>query len=97
MKDKFDSMILGAVIGIVTSLLCLMIFYFIKFHDISLSFYFMLLYTGKLLSPVISLSGIPNLGIFFIFLNKKKFKSAKGLILATFILVLAVVILKIIG
>jgi hypothetical protein len=96
MKDKLDSIILGTVVGVLMPFLCLLIFYFYKFTGASFSLYLILMYTGKLLSPMISLSGIPNLAVFFIFLNKKKYKSAKGVILATFLLVLAVLIIKLI-
>ena len=93
---KYNSMYLGVIIGVLTAFLGFIVFYFIKFSDISLSDYFGILFHNKgILSPLLSLSGVPNLVFFYIFINKDKYKTARGLILATFILVLAVVLVKI--
>jgi hypothetical protein len=95
MKDKFDNILTGTLAGVIAAFVFLLAFYFIKFSNASFSLYLSLITSSKMLSPLISLSGIPNLLIFFLFLNRKKYKSAKGVILATFILVLAVIIIKI--
>lgn len=51
-------------------------------------------YNNNFLENLVSLSGIPNLALFFLFLNLQFYQSARGIILSTFILVLIVVILK---
>ena len=89
-------MYIGVIIGVLTAFLSLIVFYFIKFDHLSLLEYFGTLFHNKrLLSPLLSLSGIPNLVVFYIFINKNKYKTARGIILSTFILVLAVVLVKI--
>ncbi|MBL6962584.1 MAG: hypothetical protein ISR55_02075 [Bacteroidetes bacterium] len=93
---KNDNLWLGVVIGLLMSIISIFVFYLIKFRQQELSYYLSTLIRNKsLFAPLLSLAGIPNLVIFYFFLNNEKFRTAKGLILATFILVLAVVLIKV--
>ena len=49
---------------------------------------------GKLYGKVLSLAAIPNLFVFFIFINKKQDHRAKGVLLATILIALATLVLK---
>ena len=92
---KFDNIWVGAIIGVATSMISILVFYFLKFTDTSLADYLKLLAQNRyLFAPIVSLAGVPNLAIFFIFINRDKYKSARGIILATFILVVVVLIIK---
>ncbi|HPD65914.1 MAG TPA: hypothetical protein P5050_09320 [Bacteroidia bacterium] len=93
---KYDHILLGTAIGILSIIIVVVVFYLAKFTFVSFSDYLSTLTSyKKMLSAMISLAGLPNLLFFFIFLNKEKYNTAKGLILATFILVLIVVVIKI--
>lgn len=92
---KYDSWGLGVAIGVSTSIISLLFFYFLRFTAITLPEYVQLLIENRyLFAPIVSLAGLPNLVIFYLFLNREKYKSARGVILATFILVAAVLIIK---
>lgn len=41
--------------------------------------------SGKVLAPIISLCVIPNLGVFYLFINRYKIKTGRGVILSTFL------------
>ncbi len=93
---KYNSIYIGVLIGVLSVFLSFIVFYLIRFNNISLTDYFGTLFHNKgILSPLLSLAGIPNLVFFYLFINKNKYKTARGIILATFILVLAVVLVKI--
>jgi len=94
---KFDHILIGISIGLLSIGLMLVVFFFIKFTDTPFSTYISTIFSERgVLSPLISLSGLPNLLFFFLFLNKEKYNTAKGIIIATLVLVLMVLILKII-
>ena len=93
---KFDNLWIGAVLGIITIIIPVTFFYLSRYSYEPFSEYLNLLFGNKrLLSPMISLAGVPNLVLFFIFMKKDKYKTCRGLILATFVLVLFVVLIKI--
>jgi hypothetical protein len=82
---KKDAIETGLVIGIVAPVLAFLIYYFAKFSGYSITELLRHIIILKLLSPVISLSLVANLLAFFIFIWLKADKSAKGVLLATFI------------
>lgn len=92
---NLNSMWIGVTIGIIMSVISILAFYLLKFQDYTLNTYFVILFhTKSLFAPMVSLAGIPNLVFFYLFINKEKYKTARGIILATFILVLGVVLIK---
>jgi len=82
---KKDDVITGFVIGIIAPVLAFLIYYYAKFSAYSLSEMFRYIVTLRLLSPLISLSLVANLLSFFIFIWMKADRSAKGVLLATFV------------
>jgi len=96
MKRNDNKIWIGIVIGLFTAVLSIFILYLVRYTNMNLGDYFVLLYRSKrLLSPIVSIAGVPNLIIFFLFLNRHKYKTARGIIMATFILALMVVFIKI--
>jgi hypothetical protein len=49
---------------------------------------------GNLYGKVLSLAAIPNLFVFFIFIKKKQDNSARGVLIATFLIAFTTLILK---
>ncbi len=89
-----DSQLIGFIFGIIGPLIGTVIYYFLQFSHVSfMEFIEVVLKAGKL-SAVISLSTIFNLVVFFLFIWKNKPLSARGVILATFIYVLLVILVK---
>jgi len=85
MKFKTDSLPLGLAIGIIAPIIVFFGYYFIGHPYMSLQGFINYLVLGKIYSALISLCVVANLGTFFLFIQKDKYFSARGIILATFI------------
>jgi|ERR1035437_66536 hypothetical protein len=95
-KSKLNNFILGIVAGIILPVLStfgywLWSFKFLRFYPQ----FFTFLLTGRVLSAVLSLCLIPNLGLFFLFINKEYYKTCRGMILSTLLYGFLIVYLKI--
>lgn len=78
------SYFIGLVVGIFVPLFFVFCYWLYVFSYMSfIPDFFKYLSSGKILSPVISLCVIPNLAVFFLLLNRLRFKSAYGVIGAT--------------
>lgn len=80
-----DKLWIGFVISLISPLIALFAFYKIKFGGMSPSEFKHMLDTGGIFSHVVSLCVIVNLAIFYLLLNKEKYKAVRGVLLATFI------------
>lgn len=95
MKRKFDHIAIGTLAGLVVPLISFFLIYIYKFETIDFKLFLEYIYNKNIVPEFISLSGIPNLALFFYFLRKNMYQSARGVILATFLLAGAVIILKV--
>ena len=93
-KARFDNIIYGLIPGLFAPLIGFLIFYLVKFSHKNFSEYFEYISQHSVISHTISLSVLPNLLIFFIFIWAKLYKSAKGVILATMIYAFAILIMR---
>lgn len=84
-KLKKDAILTGILTGIAAPPFGFIIYYFWKFSDREFIPFFKLIVEVHMLSPVISLALILNLVAFFIFIWLKADRSAKGVLLATFL------------
>ncbi len=94
MSDKrFDTLLTGLIPALILPALTLLGFWIIKSDREFIDFlsYFQKM---KMLSKVVSLTAIPNLLLFFVFIWTKRNISAKGVIFATFLLAFVMLILK---
>jgi hypothetical protein len=94
MKSKFDNLQLGLVLGIIAPALTMLIIYLIQFTDNNFKELIDLLISKRVFTKIVSLCVIPNLALFFLFLNKNYFKSARGVLMATILFALFVFITK---
>lgn len=94
MRSKFDAPLVGLLFGIIVPLIGLVIFY--KFNIKTLDFTEFINFVNRkdMMPQLLSLSVVANLGVFFIFIWKKFYFSARGVIMATFIYTIVVLILK---
>jgi hypothetical protein len=94
-KKKFDTLLTGLIPGLILPALTLVGFWIVKsdrgFVDFLVYFQEM-----KMLSKVVSLTAIPNLLLFFLFIWTKRNFSARGVVFATFLLAFVMLILKIV-
>ncbi len=92
--EKYNTVHIGLLLGIISPLIGFLVIYLVAFRGMSFSEYVQLLiYNGKL-SSIISLSVIPNLLLFFIFIWLNYLYSARGVLASTLLFALVVVITK---
>jgi len=94
MSDKrFDTLLTGLIPALILPVLTLLGFWIIKSDRGFIDF---LSYFQKMnmLSKVVSLTAIPNLLLFFVFIWTKRNFSARGVIFATLLLAFIMLILK---
>lgn len=95
-KKTFDVMWLGTFLGMLVPLLSLIVVYLTKFSKLtSLTNYFRFLIENNGFAQLLSLCALPNLLVFFIFIWTDRLRSARGVVLSTFIIVIAVACMKI--
>ena len=92
--EKYNNLRIGLILGVLAPLLGFIVIYGVAFRGMSLSEYVDLLIYNKKLSSIISLSVIPNLLLFFIFIWLNYLYSARGVLASTLIFALVVVITK---
>lgn len=86
-------MALGLGIGIILPVLSLLVLWSIK-YDGPLGDFLSSFQRAGLLSKIVSLSAIPNLLLFFLFIWTNRTFSARGVIFATLIVALVMMVLK---
>ncbi len=94
MNSRFNSLITGLLLGIAGPLVTLIVIYLVTTQDLSIRDYINQLIFFRVYTHIISLSVIPNLLVFFVFIWLNKLKSARGVLLATIILALIVLGLR---
>lgn len=96
MKRKFDNLILGLIVGVVVPIISyffvLRFIYPFQFADKSLHSIWIHLMAPKM----ISIGAIPNLAFFFLFIYTNRLKSGRGVLMATVLYAIAVLIMKLI-
>jgi len=88
MNSKLNSLATGLLVGVIGPLITLVAIYLITTSELSLRGYINQLIFFKVYTHIISLSVIPNLLTFFIFIWLNKLRSARGVLLATILLAL---------
>jgi hypothetical protein len=91
---KFNKVIAGFIPGIFIPFITLVIFYFSKSNMKGFLDYINFLIELNSFSKVLSLCAIPNLLIFYYYLNRSLYYSARGVIFATFLWVVIVIIVR---
>lgn len=81
-KNELRKLLTATLYAGLIPLIGLSIFYFIKFSDTNVSEYFKSLRDHGLIAPVISLSLLPNILLFFRYLNRNKYREGYGVIFA---------------
>jgi hypothetical protein len=93
-KSGFNNIWLGTIIGILLPFLSVVTFYYSSFTGVPLEYFFEHSLQIKVLPKLISVCAIPNLGAFFLFMWRNHLYSARGVILATFLITFFVLALK---
>jgi hypothetical protein len=92
--NKYDKLYIGIITGIIAPLIGVIIFYLINFSSETILNFLTESVKNKLLSPLLSLCAIINLGLFYLYLHFNYLYNARGVILSTLIFGLVIVIIK---
>ena len=90
---KFNTLLYGLIPGVVLPVLTLLIVWMVK-SDSGLLDFLVKFQSLGMLSKVVSLTAIPNLLLFFLFIWTDRNFSARGVIFATLLLAFVMLILK---
>ncbi|MCK5461394.1 MAG: hypothetical protein KAI95_00210 [Bacteroidales bacterium] len=93
-QTRLNTITFGLIAGMLFPLLALIIFYLISSPDVSFSEFVEFIVSRKKLSSLISLSVVPDLLVFFIFIRLNYLYSARGVLAAVFLFALIVVLTK---
>ncbi len=91
--NKFDSLQTGLILGILLPFVAILIAWIVN-SEASLMDYLKGFRQMNSLSGLISLSAIPNLLLFFVFIWTNKIKSGRGVIFATLIVAFIMLLFK---
>ena len=94
MVNRYNNIRVGLVMGLLAPMLGFVIVYLVAFRGMSFNEYLELLTYRNKLSSVISLSVIPNLLLFFIFIWLNYLYSARGVLASTLLFALIVIVTK---
>ncbi len=92
----FNKIIYGLLVGFISPVVFFMIYYIFRFEQYSFSEYVRILIESKKLVSVLSLTVLPNLGPFMLFINSNRYSSGRGVLAATIVIGIAIFILKLI-
>lgn len=92
--SRLNKLWIGLLFGLLVPAIALLIFYFVKYSDLSLIEFISTFKKQGILTHIISLAVIPNLLVFFGFIQKNYLLSARGVLLSTFIFTLIVLIIR---
>ena len=97
MKLNFNRQVVGIILGLIAPLFVMLGFYLVKYSRLSVNDFVKLIVEHQIFIPLMSLSAIINLLIFFIFYWTHRDYAARGVILATMVYAFTVIILKAVG
>jgi hypothetical protein len=91
---RLNTITFGLIAGLLVPLLALVIFYLVSSPDKAFPEFVEFIISGNKLSSLISLSLVPDLLVFFIFIWLNYLYSARGVLVAVFLFALIVVLTK---
>ncbi|MEA3451602.1 MAG: hypothetical protein U9Q83_06820 [Bacteroidota bacterium] len=84
-KKSFNSLIIGLIPGIIIPLFTVYFLYLTKNLAMEFKQYIEYMIQHKFITKILSVAVVSNLAVFFLFLQGDRYKSARGVILATLI------------
>jgi hypothetical protein len=96
-KPKLDTTVTGLLCGIFVPIITFVIVYFVMSGNQTLNEYLQRLFDRNLQGHFISISVIPNLLVFFIFIWLYKMKAARGVLLSTFLWAFLILAIRLFG
>ena len=94
LSRRWNKFWIGLALGIFLPLATFFLVYQIGYSNTSFSEFLKFAFVMGALAKILSMCAIPNLAIFYLFLNKDYWRATRGVIAATFLCTLGVVIIK---
>jgi len=91
--SKYNRLWIGLIPGLLVPMISFFVFSIFKSKTIHIILYIKFVMSFSVLSKILSLCVIPNLAVFYFFINKEFYYSARGVILATLIWAIFIVII----
>lgn len=86
---------IGAILGVLAPLVTLIITYLHTFDSYTVQEFINFLIRFRVLTKLLALCVLPNLGLFFLFLYPDFMRAARGVLLATFLTAIIIIIIQI--
>ena len=93
-RNKWDHRQIGFLAGLIAPAITFFIYYLSRYSQLAFSEFVNTTVIYGVITNIIALCALPNLLIFFFFLNKEYYDSARGIIFATFFITVLVVVYK---
>ena len=94
MSRHWNKFWIGLIIGMVLPLVCFSLVFLIGYSETPFGEFLEYAFVMKALPKILSLCTIPNLAVFYLFLNKEYWYGTRGIIAATLLCTLVVVVIK---
>ncbi len=91
---QYDKLWLGLVLGIITPMIVMFIYYRINFYYIRVDTFLYEAFMKSIFLPLMSLCVVGNLAVFFIFLQTDRYYTSRGVVFATLLYAIVVFVLK---
>lgn len=91
---KYDKLLLGLALGIITPVLVLFVYYKINFYYLRVDTFLFEAFMKRIFLPLLSLCVVGNLAVFFLFIQTERYYTARGIVFATLLYAIAVFIFK---
>jgi len=89
-----NNIILGIILGVLIPIIAVIFFNYSVNKNLTITEFYYAMQDKGIMSSILSLTGIPNLMMFFLFLKLNKLKTVKGIMAATVLLAITVFIVK---
>ena len=90
----FNKIGYGLIVGFITPVISFLLYYIFRFGQYSFSDYIRLLIESNKIVNVLSLTVLPNLAPFMLFINSSRYSAGRGVLAATIFLGVIIFVLK---
>lgn len=90
----FNKISYGIAVGLISPILFFLLYYIFRFGQYGFADYLRFLLESKKLPNVLSLTVLPNLAPFMLFINSNRYSSGRGVLGATIVLGIVIFIIK---
>jgi hypothetical protein len=94
LSRRWNKFWIGLTLGLVLPLAAFFLTYLIGYSDVPFGEFLKYAFVMGALAKILSMCAIPNLAVFYLFLNKEYWYATRGVIAATLLCTLGVVVIK---